>query len=70
LSVRYNKGKPDRGGENVKEDEKMLKALEADMEACRKEYGDAPKLSDEEIERILKDIRKQTRRAEQKEMAP
>jgi len=48
----------------------MLKALEADMEACRKEYGDAPKLSDEEIERILKDIRKQTRRAEQKEMAP
>jgi len=48
----------------------MLKALEAELEACRKEYGDAPKLSDEEIDRILKDIRKQTRRADQEEMAP
>lgn len=52
----------------MKEDEKMLKALEADIEACRKEYGDAPKLSDEEIDQILKDIRKQARR--QEEMAP
>jgi len=44
-----------------REGEKMFASLEADLEACRKEYGDAPKLSDEEIDRILKDIRQQNR---------
>lgn len=53
-----------------KEEKDMLEALEADFEACRKEYGDAPRLGDEEIDRILKDIRKQTHRTDQEEKVP
>ncbi|WP_027093368.1 hypothetical protein [Cohnella thermotolerans] len=45
-----------------KEEERMLASLEADFEACRKEYEDAPKLSDEEIDKIIKDVRRQNRR--------
>lgn len=41
-----------------KEDKKMLEVIEKAFEACEKEYADAPKLSDEEIERIIKDVRR------------
>jgi hypothetical protein len=50
----------------MKGDEKMRESLQADMEACHKEYENAPKLSDDEIDRILKDIRRQVRRQEEK----
>jgi len=52
----------------MKGDEKVQESLQADMEACHKEYENAPKLSDEELDRILKDIRRQVRR--QGEEAP
>jgi hypothetical protein len=59
----------DSGGEILmKGDEKVQESLQADMEACHKEYENAPKLSDEELDRILKDIRRQVRR--QGEEAP
>lgn len=42
----------------TKEDKKMLEVIEKAFEVCEKEYANAPKLSDEEIERIIKDVRR------------
>ncbi|MCF6094530.1 hypothetical protein L1765_11205 [Microaerobacter geothermalis] len=35
--------------------------LRSEFEACDKEYGDAPKLSEEELDRIIKEVRRDIR---------
>lgn len=42
----------------MKEEKKMLEQLDKEIEMCWKEYADAPKLSDEEIDRIVKEVRR------------
>ncbi len=41
-----------------KGDKKMLDVVDKAFDVCEKEYADAPKLSDEEIGRIIKDVRR------------
>ncbi|MGG1250557.1 hypothetical protein [Brevibacillus agri] len=39
-------------------------SLQKEFEACQREYADASPLSDEELDRIIKDIRRSIRKEE------
>ena len=41
-----------------------MDSLQKEFEACRREYADAPPLSDEELNRIIKEIRRSIREEE------
>ena len=48
----------------MEKERKGMDSLQKELEACRREYADAPRLSEEELDRIIKEVRRSIREGE------